>query len=136
MAIPEIIQILNQAEFQLQDLMRVLDIIDQNPLTSLTMGSHRRSCIWVCAQPSNCRYRRAVLPPILVEHGADVDGQADNGMTPLLSLYTGKASEHKRQMALVLVHECGATVPYVDKNSIPIDLPSWLNGAPLKFPVL
>lgn len=135
----KIIHLLNQSNFTNQDLAKLLTILCCDKTAGSSMGSHKRSTIWVCCQHSNCLYRRAVIPPLLIKHGANVNGQADNGFTPLLSLYyswTRKKQEHKRQMALVLVHQCGATIPYDDARGNPIGIRAWLQNAPMNFQLL
>lgn len=82
-----------------------------------------------------------MIPPLLVEHGANVDQRADNGYSPLLSLHNAwkpdkPDKEHKRQMAHLLVYQYRATVPYLDAKGEPIELIAWLNNAPVNLEVL
>ena len=142
---PEIIQLLNKEQFTHEDMTRLLKILLDNPNAGSYIGNHNRSTIWVCCQHSDCYYRRAVLPPLLVMHGANVDHKAGNGYTPLLSLYNAwetkyknnpQRREHKRQMANVLVHTCGATIPYNNTRARSIDIPGWIRNSPINIELL
>ena len=87
MPIPKLLQLLNKkGEYNRDDLQSLLGDVGRK--------AGCRCHDWIaptilhlncCAQHSHCRYRRAVLPPILIECG-DVDHAADNGMTTLQSL--------------------------------------------------
>ena len=136
-----ILEVLDGPTFSKDDLAELLDIFQTDPTAAARFGNHRRSTIWICCQHSDCRYRRAVLPPLLVEHGADVNAEAGNGNTPLLSLFSAHCRssqdmEHKRQMAMILVHECGAMLPYENAHGSPVDIRAWLIKSPMNLQLL
>ena len=139
---PPIIELLNRPQFSYAELFELLELLKSDPDAASSLGTHRRSAIWVCCQHSDCRLRRAVVPPLLVWHGADVNHVASNNMSPLVSLYKAwhrmkpADREHKRRMALMLVHECRATIPYCDHKCAPINITNWLNGSAVNLEVL
>ena len=61
---------------------------------------------------------------------------AGNGYTPLLSLFKASTSRkgnnnntvqlNRKKMALILVHECGATIPSMDPKDKPVKIREWL----------
>jgi len=112
MANPPIIELLNKVDFDEHDFQALFDMLRADPTCASQLGSHHRSTIWVCCQHSECEWRRFIIPPLLVHYGASVNIQADNGFTPLESLYEHwtEAKEHKRAMAFLLVHVLGADV--------------------------
>ena len=139
---PPIIELLNRPQFSYADLSELLELLKSDPGAASSLGTHRRSAIWVCCQHSDCRLRRAVVPPLLVRHGADVNQVTSNNTSPLVSLYKAwhrmkpAEREHKRRMALMLVHECRATIPYRDHEDAPINIIAWLNGSAVNLEVL
>ena len=123
---PDIIKLLDQKDFNHEDFVQLVNILQNHPNSASRTGTHKRSTIWICCQHSECRWRRAVVP-ILVQFGANVNQEADNEKTPLLSLFNArKGKEHKRTMALILVDVCGADVPEFDNHKEKIDIKAWL----------
>ena len=127
---PNIIQLLNQPEYNAGDFAQLVNILQNNPDSASMEGRHWRSTIWVCCQHSECRWRQAAVP-LLVQYGANVNRQADNGKSQLLSLFNAwtAAKEHKRIMALILVYVCQAEIPEFDNRGNGINIRGWLAGA-------
>lgn len=120
MANSPIIQLLNQNDFGENDFQALVTLLRQDPISAAQLGSHTRSTIWVCCQHSNCVWRRAIIPPLLMHYDVNVNMRADNEFTPLDSLYKGwtAAKEHKRTMAQLLVHFYDAKSNAVNEETI------------------
>jgi hypothetical protein len=114
---PPIIQLLNKQVFDQDDFQALVALLQQDPSAASQLGSHKRSAIWVCCQHSDCSWRRNIIPPLLVQYGANVNQEADNGFTPVQSLYKKWTldKEHARTMAsiLVLVHGAQVNDPHI-----------------------
>ena len=84
----------------------------------------------MCARHPDCIFRRTLRPRLLVAYGADVNQAADNGNTPLLSLFSSGTRNGdegwKRVMARALVEELGAIVPSTDRNGHAVDINAWI----------
>ena len=128
----EIIQLLNKKNFDENDFSNLVIVLQKDPTAASQTGSHDRSTIWVCCQQSHCYWRRLLALPLLIKCGADVNAAADNGYTPLMSLFNrrnGKNKEYKWNMARQLVYEFHATVPKVDGRGNEIDIHQWLKDS-------
>lgn len=126
---PPIIQLLNNMDFDENDFATLFALLQSDPACASHVGSHQRSTVWVCCQHSSCYWRRVHALPLLVRYGANVNATANNGFTPLLSLYRAwsrSKKESKRRAAWILIHECGAAVPSLDTHGTPVDIDEWL----------
>lgn len=128
---PPIIQLLNKESFNANDFATLVSMLQADPASAALIGSHKRSTVWICCQRSQCYWRRALALPLLVKYGANVNAQAGNGFTPLLSLFNSwsESKEHKRITAWILVNVCGATIPDLDAHGKQINVQAWLAGA-------